>query len=72
MMEEHSLSEFRDKKYLTEVKIKNRWIEYGICAKNPNTMLIKGEYIGTSKEIRIDGDVQKPFAVEYNFWEKAE
>ncbi len=71
MKEEHSLSEFRDKEYLTEVKIKNRWIEYRFCSENPTSNVIKGDYIGTSKEIRIDSEVQKPFEVEYHFWLKA-
>jgi len=45
---------------------------YGICSEDFNTKLIKGEYLGMSKEIRIDGAVQKPFEVDYHFWEKEE
>ncbi len=70
-MFESPLSEFRNKKWHTEVKINGKWITYGICSEDINTKLIKGEYLGTSKEIRIDGEEQKPFAAEYHFWEKA-
>jgi hypothetical protein len=67
-MEQSPLSEFRDKKWHNEVKINGKWITYGICSENFNTKLIKGEYIGTSKEIRIDGKIQKIREVKFHFW----
>ncbi len=71
-MFERPLSEFRDKQWHTEVKINGKWIVYGIWSEDFNSKLIKGEYLGTSKEIRIDGAVQNPLEVEYHFWKKVE
>lgn len=54
-MHEHPLSDTKPKKSLSEVKIHGDWKTYGLMSKNFNTPYPKGEYIGTSKEIRIDG-----------------
>jgi len=70
-MNEHPLSDYKPKKSLSEVKIKGEWIPYGLMSKNFYTPYPKGEYLGTSKEIRIDGILLKPRDVEYHFWEKA-
>ena len=70
-MFESPLSEFRNKKWHTEVKINGKWITYGICSEDINTKLIKGEYLGISKMIRIDGEILKPREVGLHFWKKA-
>ena len=71
-MLESRLTEFRNKNWLNEVRINGKWMVYGLCAEDFNTRLIKGEYLGISKEIRIDGTKQNPFKIEYHFWMKAE
>jgi len=71
-MEISQLSEFRDKKWHTEVKINGNWINYGICSQDFNTKLIKGDYLGVSKKIRIDGTTLRPWETEYHFWKSAE
>jgi hypothetical protein len=70
-MEESPLSELRDKQWNTEVKINGKWVVYDICSEDFNTKLIKGKYLGVSKEIRIDGEILKPREVGLHFWEKA-
>jgi len=71
MMYEHPLSERMSKEWLTEVKIDGKWMVYGICSEGPNTRLIKGEYLGMSNEIRIDGRAQKPRPSQLHFWKNA-
>jgi len=71
-MNEHPLSDHKPKMSLSEVKINGKWITYGLMSQNFNTPYPKGEYLGTSKEIRIDGCLLKPRDVEYHFWMKAE
>jgi hypothetical protein len=71
-MFESPLSEYRQKESLSEVRVKGAWKKYGLMSKNFNTPYQRGEYLGTSKEIKIDGSKQKPLKVEYHFWSESE
>ena len=71
-MYEYPLSEHPPKISHTEVKINGEWKTYGLMSKNFNTPYQQGKYLGVSKEIRIDDNVQRTRDVEYHFWKKAE
>jgi len=71
-MFESPLSEHLPKKSFSEVKISGEWKSYGLMSQNFNTPYQEGDYLGISKEIRINGIVHKPREVEYHFWKKAE
>jgi hypothetical protein len=69
-MHEYPLSENHQRTYHTKVKIKNKWLSYGLMNQDYKTPYPKGKYLGSSREIMIDGSVQKPFNYEYHFWKK--
>lgn len=71
-MFERPLSENQPKECISEVKINGEWKKYGLMSKNISTPYQRGKYLGTSKEIRFDGRIQKPLDTELHFWEKAE
>ncbi len=68
MSEEHPLSDNMPGESVSEVSINGKWKIYGLMSKNFNTPYQHGRYLGTSKEIRINGFVQKALEVEYHFW----
>jgi hypothetical protein len=69
---ESPLSEHPPKKSISEVKINGKWKSYGLMSQNLNAPYQRGDYLGTSNEIRIDGFAQKALEVEYHFWSKSE
>ena len=71
-MQEHPLSDHMPKESHSEVKINGEWKMYGLMSLTFNTPYQHGRYLGTSKEIRINGFVQKALEVEYHFWSKSE
>ncbi len=69
-MQEHPLSDNVPKESVSEVSINGEWKIYGLMSKSYNTPYQHGRYLGTSKEIRIDGVLLKPRDVESHFWKK--
>ena len=67
-MEEHPLSDHEPKESVSEVNINGEWKIYGLMSKSFNTPYMHGRYLGTSKEIRINGVVQEPRAKSFHFW----
>ena len=71
-MQEHPLSDSMSGESVSEVSINGEWKIYGLMSKSFNTPYQHGRYLGASKEIRINGFVQKALEVQYHFWEKAD
>jgi len=69
-MEEHPLSDHMPKKSISEVRLKGTWKSYGLMSKSFNTPYLKGEYLGTSKTIRLNDSEHTTLEVEYHFWVK--